>query len=187
MAKSSVIWLVMCWLGLSGCWKSTHHGADDDDTSGDGDADIDGDVDVDVDVDGDADLDGGYHEPDAYVDPGCGDQPPPPWDGEVVWTCDPYTNSGCNVDAGEACYPYIVYPADRCQQEQYGSSCGPAGYGGDGDPCVGTTDCQAGFACFVTGEGTQCLALCSSTGMDRRCAAGLVCLPTDIPEVGACQ
>jgi hypothetical protein len=39
----------------------------------------------------------------------------------------------------------------------------------------------------VTGEGTQCLALCASTGEGPRCEAGLFCLPTDIPEVGACQ
>ena len=187
MTKTSVILLSMCLTGLSGCWKSTHHGPGDDDTSTDGDADVDGDVDGDSDADLDGGLDGSFHEPDAYIDPGCETDPPEPWDGEVIWACDPYTNEGCNIDAGEACYPYIVYPADPCQEEQYGSACGYEGAGGHRDPCEGTTDCQAGFSCFVTGEGTQCLALCSSTGTEQRCPAGLVCLPTDIPEMGACQ
>lgn len=187
MRKCFVILGALCSLGVSGCWKSTHHGPGDDDTTGDGDADGDGDGDIDGDADGDVDLDGGFQEPDAYIDPGCETDPPDPWEGEVVWTCDPYTNEGCDVEAGEACYPYIVYPASPCEEEQYGSSCGYEGAGGDGDPCNGTTDCQAGYACFVTGQGTQCLALCSSTGDGNRCPPGLMCMPTDIPEVGACE
>ena len=187
MPKNYVILLAVCAAGLSGCWKSTHVGPGDDDTEGDGDGDVDGDVDGDSDGDIDGGPDSGFHEPDPYIDPGCETDPPEPWEGEVVWACDPYTNEGCNLEAGEACYPYIVYPASPCEEEQYGSACGYQGGGGHRDPCNGTTDCQAGYACFVTGEGTQCLSLCSSTGHGNRCPAGLLCLPTDIPEVGACQ
>lgn len=187
MTKSDVIAALLCLSGVSGCWKSVRHGPGDDDTGGDGDSDADADADGDGDIDGDADLDGGFHEPDAYIDPGCETDPPEPWEGEVEWTCDPYTNEGCDPDAGEACYAYIVYPADPCTEEQYGSSCAAEGWGGQGDHCAGTTECQSGYACFVTGEGTQCLALCSILGGEPRCPPGLVCGWTDIPEMGACQ
>jgi hypothetical protein len=186
MTKSFMILATVCLPIVSGCWDSARHDGGDDDTSDDGGGDVD--VDSDGDGDTDADLDGGgFQEPDAYVDPGCETDPPEPWQGHVEWSCDPYTNEGCNVEAGEACYAYIVYPTDPCTEEQYGSECAVEGPAGQGDHCEGTTDCQAGYSCFVTGEGNQCLALCAILGGEPQCPPGLVCGWTDIPEVGACQ
>jgi hypothetical protein len=186
MTKSGLISALLCLSGVSGCWKSARSDGGDDDTGGDAGAD--GDADGDVDGDSDADLDGGtFHEPDAYVDPGCETDPDEPWEGQVDWACDPYTDEGCDLTNGEACYAYIVYPTDPCSEEEFGSACAIEGWAGQGEHCSGTTDCQSGYSCFVTGEGTQCLSLCAILGGEPQCPAGLVCGWTDIPEVGACQ
>lgn len=117
---------------------------------------------------------------DGYVDPPCPDAPPPPPD----WECDPLAAStGCG--AGEACYPYVVYPSSRCDQERYGSVCRRAGRGGQGVDCYGGDDCAAGFVCVVTGQRTQCVQMCPLRG-ETGCPRGLVCEPVDVEGIGGC-
>lgn len=118
---------------------------------------------------------------DAYVDPGCKDQPPPIQD----FHCDPYHQGNGDCQSNEACYIYVQYPDEPCGQEVYGAVCAPAGPGGQGDPCQGPTDCQAGTACVVTGSGTQCVELCPLTGPSG-CPAGTVCEPIDVQGFGGC-
>ena len=118
---------------------------------------------------------------DEYVDPGCPDKPPP----EQNFTCDPYAQGNGDCLPGEACYITVEYPMEPCDPEVYGSFCYPAGPGGQGAPCNGTLDCQAGYCCVVTGSGTQCVQLCSLTG-DDGCPAGMVCEPIDVVGYGGC-
>lgn len=131
--------------------------------------------------------DGGGFEPDspfaydAYVDPGCdaGELPPPP-----PPQCDPYVPSTCAP--GEGCYPFTIYPEGSCGEEQYSTFCAPAGPGMQGDHCFGGTDCAAGYHCFVTGEGTQCLKLCNQMLVPPDCPRGRICGSTDLLGYGAC-
>jgi len=116
-----------------------------------------------------------------YVDPGCPDQPPP----LESFQCDPYAQGNGDCASGEACYIYVEYPPEPCGQEIYGAVCGPAGFGGQGDPCYGGIDCQAGHVCVVTGSGNQCVQLCPLTGNDN-CPPGLVCEPIDVEGFGGC-
>lgn len=118
---------------------------------------------------------------DEYIDPGCPNNPPPIED----FQCNPddQLNSGCFP--GEGCYIYVSYPSEPCGQEIYGAFCAPAGFGVQGDPCGGGLDCAAGFACVVTGSGTQCVKLCPLQGNDN-CPAGLVCEPIDVEGFGGC-
>ncbi len=118
---------------------------------------------------------------DEYIDPGCPDNPPP----VENFTCDPnnQANSGCH--SGEGCYIYVQYPTETCGQEEYGAFCAPAGIGTQGTACNGALDCSAGFACVVTGSGTQCVKLCPLQGNDD-CPTGLVCEPIDVEGFGGC-
>lgn len=129
------------------------------------------------------DNDGGP-PPDAfsdYVDPGCGDKPPPITD----FQCDPYDQpqSGCAL--GEGCYIYVDYPNGPCAEEVYGSFCAPEGPGKQGDACGGGPDCAAGFVCVVSGQGVQCVELCQLVGEDG-CPPGFVCEPIDVEGFGGC-
>jgi hypothetical protein len=119
------------------------------------------------------------YNPDRYIDPGCDAGDP-----ITSFACELYTNVGCL--SGEACYPYVIYPSDPYGQEEYGSFCYPAGPGTQGSPCTDSSQCAAGHACFVTGQGTQCLRFCSLTGGEPRCPPGLICGWTDNPAIGAC-
>jgi hypothetical protein len=120
---------------------------------------------------------------DVFVDPGCdaGDVQPSPGDPHE---CDPRDTGSCGP--GMACYPTTVYPQGECGEEVFGSVCAPAGRGGQGDPCMSAFDCEAGYTCFVTGEGDQCLRLCDLGGGEPRCPRGRICAWTDNPEHGAC-
>lgn len=126
-------------------------------------------------------ADGGQDALQEYVDPGCPDQPPP----LVDFQCDPYEQGNGDCPPGEGCYIYVQYPDEPCGQEIYGALCGPAGYGGQGDPCFGGLDCQGGYACVVTGSGNQCVQLCPLVG-DDGCPPGLVCEPIDVEGFGGC-
>lgn len=100
------------------------------------------------------------------------------------------TNLSCDVleqdcPPGQACYGFIEYVEGECLREIYTTTCLTPGSGGQGDPCVDW--CQAGYECFVTGEGTQCLAVCDIHGGGRTCPPGLICGPTDFPGIGACH
>jgi hypothetical protein len=97
--------------------------------------------------------------------------------------CDPFaTTSGCA--RGEACYPFVDYPTGPCDREEYGTRCGPAGSGQQGDPCP-MGRCSPRFVCVVTGQGNQCIELCTMDG-PRDCAPGLVCQPIDVEGFGGC-
>jgi hypothetical protein len=123
-------------------------------------------------------TDGGLPDAD---DPGCRNKPPPIENFE----CNPYSQFNGDCAPGEACYIYVNYPSEPCGQEEYGAFCYPQGPGGQGDPCAGALDCQAGHVCVITGSGTQCVKLCHLRGEDG-CAAGLVCEPIDVEGFGGC-
>lgn len=115
---------------------------------------------------------------DRWVDPPCPDAAKPPPD----YQCDPFaTVSGCA--AGEGCYPYVNYPSGRCDFEQFGTVCAPAGSGTQGEPCSGS--CAARFVCVRTGDGDQCVEMCVPGGADT-CPRGLFCLPVDVDGIGGC-
>ena len=46
--------------------------------------------------------------------------------------------------------------------------------------------CQAGYDCFITGQGDVCLKLCDLNGPDT-CTDGLICDTTDVEGIGACD
>ncbi len=116
-----------------------------------------------------------------YVDPGCPDKPPPAYE----YDCDPYNQGNGDCAPGDACYIFVQYPSEACGQEIYGAFCAPAGSGGQGAPCNGGLDCQAGYVCVVSGSGNQCIQLCSLTG-DDGCPPGMVCEPIDVEGFGGC-
>lgn len=116
-----------------------------------------------------------------YEDPGCPDTEPPVTD----FACDPYDQSSGFCAPGEGCFIYVQYPDEPCGQEIYGAFCAPAGPGRQGDPCSGGSQCGAGFACVVTGSGTQCVELCALSG-DDNCDPGFVCEPIDVAGMGGC-
>ncbi len=116
-----------------------------------------------------------------FIDPGCKDKPPPIED----FQCDPNNQNNGDCLPGEGCYIYVDYPEDPCGQEIYGALCVPEGFGQQGDPCFGAQDCAGGFACVVTGSGTQCVELCPLQGADG-CPSGLVCEPIDVEGFGGC-
>lgn len=125
--------------------------------------------------------DGGQWWPDADpddFDPVCPDPGAPIRD----WDCDILAQ---DCPPGQGCYGWIETSPDPCVREIYRSTCFMAGAGGQGDPC--DQSCQPGLECFVTGEGTQCLYVCDILGGVRRCPAGLICTPTDMPGIGACS
>ncbi|AUX43889.1 hypothetical protein SOCE26_053450 [Sorangium cellulosum] len=126
-------------------------------------------------------ADAGTKPLDEYVDPGCPDAPPPITD----FQCDPYNQASGFCAPGEGCFIFVQYPDEPCGQEIYGAFCAPAGSGGQGDPCGGLGECGAGFACVVTGSGTQCVELCPLTG-DDNCGPGFVCEPIDVEGIGGC-
>lgn len=109
-----------------------------------------------------------------YVDPGCPAEPPP----EFMSTCDLFADAG-DCPSGWVCAPFVDYPREPCGQERYGTECTPQ------DPC-GSASCAQGTACFLTGQGVECLQLCAFDGT-HGCPNGLVCLPTDVGGVGACD
>ena len=117
-----------------------------------------------------------------YTEPVCPDAAPNP----VRLDCD-LDDPHADCPRGYACYPYVVYPdsADNCAQEQYGTVCAPEGDGVQGDACTGGS-CAGGYACVLTGQGTQCVQLCDVYGPDT-CPPGFLCLPIDVqPGVGGC-
>ncbi|WP_437283183.1 hypothetical protein WME90_22190 [Sorangium sp. So ce375] len=116
-----------------------------------------------------------------YEDPGCPDTGPPVTD----FACDPYDQASGFCAPGEGCFIFVQYPDEPCGQEIYGAFCAPAGPGRQGDPCSGGSQCGAGFACVVTGSGTQCVELCALSG-DDDCAPGFVCEPIDVAGMGGC-
>jgi hypothetical protein len=132
---------------------------------------------------------GGGSSPDAgkdgalpdVVDPGCPDQPPPIED----FQCDPYNQFNGDCASGEACYIFVDYPSEPCGQEIYGAYCFLEGSGGQGAPCNGGLDCQAGHVCVITGSGTQCVQLCNLFGNDG-CPPGLLCEAIDVEGFGGC-
>lgn len=126
----------------------------------------------------DAKSDAGAAGTGGFVEPGCPDAAPPP----PSYECDPFDPvSSCGP--GEACYPWVDYPTEPCDHEQFGTICAPAGIGGQGDPCTGL--CAANHVCVITGQGTQCVQLCQLVGEDN-CPPGLFCVPIDVEGFGGC-
>ncbi|WP_437766980.1 hypothetical protein WMF27_21630 [Sorangium sp. So ce281] len=132
-------------------------------------------------ADGGGGSDPGRDPLEEYEDPGCPDTGPPITD----FACDPYDQSSGFCAPGEGCFIYVQYPDEPCGQEIYGAYCAPAGPGRQGDPCSGGSQCGAGFACVVTGSGTQCVELCALSG-DHSCDPGFVCEPIDVAGMGGC-
>lgn len=114
-----------------------------------------------------------------FFDEGCPDAEAPPPD----ITCDVFAKPS-ECPTGDACYPYVIYPQQKCDFETYGTVCAPAGTGQQGDPCL-AENCGAGFVCVLTGQGTECVELCDLVGQDN-CPAGLFCLPIDVEGFGGC-
>jgi hypothetical protein len=113
-----------------------------------------------------------------YRDPGCPDVPPT----EAVWECDPLADdSGCLP--GLRCVPFVQYAADECQNEVFGTTCVTAGEAGQGDDCS-DVPCAAQHVCVTTGQGNQCVRLCSLS--ERECDPGLLCLPLDVDGFYVC-
>lgn len=120
-------------------------------------------------------------KPDArndYVDPECGDIPPP----LELYDCDPFAQTGC--ESGEACSPFVEYPSDPCSSETYGAFCVPAGTLTQGESCDSQLDCAAGYLCLITGAGTTCGRVCEINA--DTCTDGLICVSTDVSGIGAC-
>lgn len=112
-----------------------------------------------------------------YTDPGCPDAGPPITD----YDCDPYTPGTCGFQM--SCYPFVKYPSEPCGQEIFGAKCVSSGSSGQGEPCDG--GCKDQHICVVSGQGTQCVRLCS-LDEPKGCDGGLVCQPIDIPGFGGC-
>ncbi len=125
--------------------------------------------------------DAGHDALEEYVDPGCGEIPPPLED----FVCDPHDQGNGDCMPGEACYIYVDYPDDPCGQEIYGSVCFFEGSGHQGDGCSGGQDCAGGYVCVVTGSGNQCVAMCDLEGVNQ-CPNGTVCEPIDVDGYGGC-
>jgi hypothetical protein len=116
-----------------------------------------------------------------YQDPGCPDAGPP----LMQLDCDPYHQSNGDCPPGEGCYIFADPPQTVCGQETYGATCAPQGTGKQGASCDQGAGCAAGFACVVTGSGTQCVLLCQLQG-GTGCPNGLVCQPIDVQGFGGC-
>lgn len=119
---------------------------------------------------------------DVYREPPCPGPKPPP---RRQYDCDPFLQRGCA--AGESCYPFIEYPAQRCAAEVYRAQCARAGTSGQDAFCRAGAECAPGHACFVTGAMNRCLQLCRLDGAAPQCPRGRVCEPTDLPDFGACN
>jgi hypothetical protein len=115
--------------------------------------------------------------PDGWVDPPCPDAPPPP----PIKDCDPFGPNTCG--SGMACYPYVQYPSQPCDVEQFGAICAPEGTGTQGDNCY-SQNCAGGFVCVITGQGTECVELCQLG--TKSCPKGLFCVPIDVEGYGGC-
>jgi hypothetical protein len=114
-----------------------------------------------------------------FDDPGCPEIAEP----EDDFQCDPLKGSDECGD-GFGCYPYVDYPSEPCEAEQFGSICALAGTGEQGDPCL-DQDCSAGFLCVASGQGTVCAQLCRAPGPNT-CPNGLLCGSVDVKGFGVC-
>lgn len=120
-------------------------------------------------------------EPPPFIDPGCPPLAAAPPDNE----CDPLEPAAA-CPAGQACFPYVIYPSMPCEVERYGARCQAVGPGVQGDPCA-RQGCAAEHICISTGRGTQCARICSFSGdAPDVCEPGLLCLPIDIEGFGGC-
>lgn len=122
-------------------------------------------------------------EPDP-IDTGCPIQEPPPPDLQ----CDPFDTGSCGPGSG--CYPYVDHPeGGGCEQQRYGTACGPAGSGTQGALCgggFGDDWCAPGFVCVVGQRaGKRCAQLCQ-LGAINQCSGGLVCGDLDVAGFGVC-
>lgn len=123
----------------------------------------------------------GEPEPPPFEDPGC----PPVSTLPDIEDCDPLAvPSGCPL--GESCFPFVSYPTGPCEVERFGTVCGLAGTGTQGDSCISEA-CAGDHICVSTGRGTQCVRLCGfASGAPNVCSPGLLCLPIDIEGFGGC-
>lgn len=119
---------------------------------------------------------------DVFREDACPGPRPPPM---RAYECEPFAQTGC--PAGEGCYAFIEYPAERCGSETYRAQCFAAGTTGQGRFCQSGSECAPGSGCFITGAMNRCLRLCRLDGSGDPCPRGAVCEPTDLPDFGACQ
>jgi len=88
--------------------------------------------------------------------------------------CDPFTNAGCDADAGYACSYYADSGAFAClsdSTEPADAAC---------DAAAGPW-CGPGLACALAGDGASvCVPFCCA---DEECAGGGPCTPFDYPNV----
>ncbi len=125
---------------------------------------------------------GGPTRPDGggFTDPGCPDAEPNPVDRQ----CDPFSAFN-DCGPGFACFPFVQYPAGRCEAEQFGTVCGAAGSARQGEPCGTGQGCAGGHVCVISSEGVQCVQMCPTEGADN-CPPGLICEFLDVAGIGGC-
>ena len=97
--------------------------------------------------------------------------------------CSPAPSAGC--PAGLAC---TLFQETAAPMRVFTDCGGPVGTGTQFAPCTDESDCAAGYGCFDTGAGNECLAWCRVAS--PTCAGGLSCLGVavvDGVEWGACD
>ncbi len=96
--------------------------------------------------------------------------------------CTPAPNSGCAP--GLAC---TLFQESAGLMRIFTDCAGPVGTGRQFTPCVDDIDCAAGFACFNTGFGNECLSWCRVASPS--CPIGTACVSVGTAggvEWGAC-
>lgn len=83
--------------------------------------------------------------------------------------CTPAPNAGCPT--GLAC---TLFQENTGAMRVFTDCAGPVGTGRQFAPCVDDLDCAAGFACFNTGLGNECLAWCRVASPS--CPLGTTCV-----------
>ena len=92
-------------------------------------------------------------------------------------SCDPAARTGC-----PAMTKCVIFQ-EAMGAMRFGTDCSaPIGTGGHLASCTDDSSCQAGFQCFDTGMGTECLQLCRVGG--AACPSARTCQTLDVTIAG---